>query len=42
MPLRDAVGYHQTVKRAPLLKTNAQVPGMWAKGCVLADFVGVI
>ena len=39
MPLHE-VG--ETVKMAPLLKIEAQVPTIWAKGCVFCDCVGVI
>ena len=39
MPLHDAVGV--TIKREQLLKIKAQVPGIWAKGCV-CDSVSVI
>ena len=30
------------MKRAQLLKIKAQVPGIWAKRCVLSEFVGWI
>ena len=30
------------LKWTQLLKMKAQVPGMWAKGCVLDDCEGVI
>ena len=33
MPLHDAVGI--TLKRAQLLKIEAQVSSIWAKGCIL-------
>ena len=34
------LGY--TVKIEELLKIKAQVPGIWAKGCMLAEYVGII
>ena len=40
MPLHDAVGVN--CKRAQLLKRKAQVSIMWAKRCMLGDFVCVI
>ena len=33
--LHDAVG--KTVKRAKLLKIKAQLPCIWAKGCILMN-----
>ena len=30
------------MKRAQQLKIKVQVPGMWAKGCVFNECVGVI
>ena len=40
MPLHDVVGVNY--QKSALLKIKAQVPGIWAKGCVLCDCVGVI
>ena len=37
MPLRDAVG-----ENCELLKIKLEVPGIWAKGCLLSDCVGII
>ena len=40
MPLHDAVGVNR--KGVQLLKIKAQVPGIWAQGCVFDDCVIVI
>ena len=40
IPLRDAVVIN--CKKGAATENKAQVPGIWAKGCVLDDRVGVI
>ena len=46
MALHDTVGVNSTTETTKLnylkLKINAQVPGIWAKGCVFDDCVRVI
>ena len=40
MPLHDAVGVNCI--RAQQLKIKVQVPGIWAKGCVLGDLLPLL
>ena len=40
MSLHDAVGVN--CQKGATTENKGQIPGIWAKACVLGDYVGVI